>query len=217
MVTSRRKALLVKRSKQAATGIYRSGATGTFVTTKDASPGPGMAVFETKALVVETSTLLRVLSEERSIAALGSAMASNPEPVSPELARSLQAEENWWRKIERELPSLTSAEAAELMGAKPTNRNFASSQRAAGKLLGYTRRHAARFPKFQFDLAKGSILPVIPQLIAVARDLKTTDEDLVLWLAAPSSMFAEQDRPVDHLNDPDRLLAAARTEFGAIW
>ncbi|MEC5179478.1 hypothetical protein [Arthrobacter sp. CG_A4] len=217
MATSRRKALLVKRGKQAATGIYRSGATSTFVTTKDASPAPRTAVFRTKALVVETSTLLRVLSEERSIAALGSAMASNPEPVSPELARSLQAEENWWRKIERELPSLTSAEAAELLGAKPTNRNFASSQRAAGKLLGYTRRHAARFPKFQFDLAKGSVLPVIPQLIAVARDLETTDEDLVLWLAAPSSMFAEQDRPADHLNDPDRLLAAARTEFGAIW
>lgn len=166
---------------------------------------------------VDASLLTRVVNEMYAIDALGAAMASAPEPVSPELARSLQAQENWWRKIEREFPSLSSREVAELLGAKSTNRNFASQQRRAGKLLGYTRRHAALFPVFQFDQAKGLVRPVIPQLLEVTRRHNVPDEDVVLWMVAYSSLFPEQDRPVDHMDDPEALLSAAEIHFGAIW
>jgi hypothetical protein len=165
---------------------------------------------------VDAALLARVVNEQHAILVLGAAMAAAPEPVSPELVRSLQAEENWWRKIEQELPSLSSTETAELMGAKPTNRNFASTQRASGRLLGYTRRHAIRYPRFQFD-DRGRVRAVIPQLIAIARGFGIPDEDLVMWLASPTTFFASQDRPVDHLDDPERLLAAARDDFGAAW
>ena len=194
----------------AAYGIARQISGGT------RASGRADAVIEAGYPGLDPSVLRRVLSEVTSIKVLGAAIAANPEPVSPELARSLQAEENWWRKIETDLPSLSSTEAAAKMGAKPTNRNFASAQRASGKLLGYTRRNAVRYPKFQFD-ARGAVLPVIPKLIAAARAMGVSDEDLILWLASPSTLFAAQDRPVDHLDDPERLLAAARDEFGAEW
>lgn len=166
---------------------------------------------------VDTSLLTRVVNEQHAIEVLGAAMAAAPESVSPELARSLQAQENWWRKIERGFPSLSSREVAELLGAKSTNRNFASQQRRAGKLLGYTRRHAALFPVFQFDQAKGLVRPVIPQLLEVTRRYDVPDEDVVLWMATRSSLFPEQDRPVDHMDDPEALLAAAESHFGATW
>ncbi len=148
---------------------------------------------------------------------LGAAMASNPSMVSPEMARSLQAEENWWRTIEETFQPLSSTQAAELLGASKTNRNYASSQRAAGKLLGFTRNGRTRLPDFQFDFARGAVRPIIPQLIRVSRSNGVPDEDLILWLVSRSTFFAELDRPVDHLDDPGRLLAAAHDQFGAIW
>lgn len=53
--------------------------------------------------------------------------------------------------------------------------------------------------------------------MALTRGLDVPDEDLVPWMATPSSAFADQRRPVDHLNDRGQLLAAAEAHFGAIW
>ncbi|XAS73278.1 hypothetical protein VUN82_05390 [Micrococcaceae bacterium Sec5.1] len=209
MVTSRRDVILKKKAIAAS----RRDAGGSFAT--KSSP-PTVNEFS-EVVGVDAWILKRALSEANSISALGAAIASNPDTPSPELVRSLQAEENWWRRIENELPSISSTETAALLGAKATNRNFASSQRSAGRLIGYPRRHAIRYPKFQFDLQRGTVLPVIPELVALTRGLDVPDEDLVLWMATPSSAFADQRRPVDHLNDREQLLAAAEAHFGAIW
>lgn len=209
MVTSRRDVIQKKKAKVA----HRRAAGSSFST----KSSPSTIREPSKIAGVDGWILKRALSEANSIAALGAAIASNPETPSPELARSLQAEENWWRRIEHELPSMSSTETAAFLGAKATNRNFASSQRASGRLLGYARRQAVRYPKFQFDARRGSVLPVIPELLALTRGLGVSDEDLVLWMAAPSAAFADQRRPVDHLNDPGKLLAAAEAHFGAIW
>lgn len=166
---------------------------------------------------VDAAVLSRVINEQLAIDALGASMAAAPGPVSPEVARSVQAAENWWRTTEDLYPSFSSSEVAWILGAKSTNRNLASTQRAAGKMLGYARRNTIRYPKFQFDPKTRAVLPVIPELIAVSRGFGVTDEDLVLWLTTPSTYFAAKDRPVDHLDDPERLLSAARDEFGAQW
>lgn len=126
-----------------------------------------------------------ILERAMSTRVLGAVMAASPEPTSPELARSLQAEENWWRKIENEFALLNSSETAVLLGAKAGNNRIASSQRAAGKIIGFERRHALRFPQFQFDLTNHVVFPVIPQLIAVARSFDFSDEDLMLWMSSP--------------------------------
>lgn len=220
MTASRRRAVSVKKPQQGKTTVYRSAGSGAYVapaTGLVGKPRTTVRSVDVTSVKVDPAVLARALSEARSISVLGAAIAANPEPVSPELVRSLQAEENWWRRIETELPSLSSTETAELLGARRTNRNFASSQRAAGKLLGYSRRHAIRYPKFQFDSRRGAVLPVIPELLAMTRGLNVSDEDVVLWMAARSAAFADQGRPVDHLNDRERLLAAAEGHFGAMW
>ncbi|MGO4806897.1 hypothetical protein AB4089_17430 [Arthrobacter sp. 2MCAF15] len=206
-VLRKKKAKTAYRTAETAQVLHMFAKSSTDTTVKEASGNAN----------VEAWILKRAESEAKSISALGVAIAANPEPASPELARSLQAEENWWRKIERELPSLSSTEVAEMLGGNPNNRNLASSQRAAGKLLGYARRHAIRYPRFQFDMHRGTVLPVIAELLALTRGLNVPDEDVVLWMGTHSSAFADQGMPVDYLKDPERLLAAAEDHFGAIW
>jgi hypothetical protein len=160
--------------------------------------------------------LQRAATEAQAIEALGAAMAAQPEPISPELARSLQAEENWWRKIESEHEALSSLQVAERLG-KSSNRAYASHERQEGWMLGYKRGNSFRYPLFQFDLRARTVLPVIQDLLLISRGYDLPDEELVLWLCTPSAYFDEQDEPVNHLHDHDAMLAAAETSFGATW
>ncbi|MEX5305753.1 hypothetical protein RF644_08330 [Kocuria sp. CPCC 205258] len=209
MATTRKKLLQAKRAKRV---MFQEQAAGRYLTSgtvRLSSPVKGQGV-------VAPEVLQRAVTEQRSIDVLRAAMAASETPLSPATAHSVAAQENWWRKIEAEHGWLNSADTAVLLG-RSANRSFASAQRSAGKLLAYQRGKTHRYPKFQFDLAKGQVRPVIPELLAVARGYGVPDEDLVLWLCAPTSAFAEQDRPVDHLEDRERLLAAAHDEFGAQW
>jgi len=167
---------------------------------------------------LEVSGLTAALKNvQRSILALGAAMASNPAPASPQLARSLQAAENVWRGIEEEFTLYTSIEVAAILGARKPNRNAASEKRSNGRLIGILRGNSYRYPGFQFDTDRGEILPIIPQLIALARENDRTDEDLVYWLVSPSTYFRDGGRPVEHIREEGRLLAAAADQFEASW
>ncbi|MFD1210740.1 hypothetical protein ACFQ36_01625 [Arthrobacter sp. GCM10027362] len=136
-------------------------------------------------------------------------------PVSPQLARSLQACTNAWKRIESEFGLLSSGQVAELLGRSAENRNLASKKRRAGKILGVARGNTYRYPGFQFDRDRGTVRRVIEPLIALAGENGWPPEDVVLWLCAPSTYFHEADRPVDHLEEPERLLAAAQDQFEA--
>lgn len=61
------------------------------------------------------------------------------------------------------------------------------------------------------------MLPVISQLLKVTRDVGATDTELALWMIAPSSLFAEQDTPADHLANAAQVVGAAHTHFEAVW
>lgn len=145
------------------------------------------------------------------------AMAKSPVVISPQTARSLQAAENIWRSIEREFGMLSSMEVAELLGSKKPNRSLASGLRNDGSIVGIMRGNAYCFPGFQFDAAKAAVVAAMPKLIALARENGRSDEGLVFWLTSPSSHFHEQDRPVDHLGEEDRVMAAARDQFEGTW
>jgi hypothetical protein len=149
--------------------------------------------------------------------ALGAAMATAPVAVSPQTARRLQAAENIWRSIDGEFGMLTSIEVAELLGSRKPNRSIASTLRSDGSIVGIMRGNSYRFPGFQFDTDKAAVVPVMPKLIALARENGRSDEDLVFWLTSPSSLFHEQDRPVDHLHEEERVLAAAKDQFEGSW
>jgi hypothetical protein len=154
---------------------------------------------------------------QRSIRALGPAMASNPAPASPQLARSLQAAENVWRRIDSEFGMFSSVEVGAMLGARKPNRNAASEKRSAGQLIGILRGNSYRYPGFQFDRERGEILPVISRLITLARENGRSDDDLIHWLISPSSYFQEARRPVDFIREEDLLLAAAKDQFEASW
>jgi len=174
-------------------------------------PSPLDALFHSDSLNSLASTVLE------SVHALGAAMTAIPGTVSPQMARSLQAAENIWRSIAREFGLLTSVEVAELLGSRKPNRSIASTLRNEGNIVGIMRGNSYRFPGFQFDAEQGAVVPAMPRLIALAKENERTDDDLVFWMTSASSFFREQDRPVDHLREEERVLAAARDQFEGTW
>lgn len=150
----------------------------------------------------------------RGLSSLSPAMAGAEVAVSPQLARSAQATENAWREIEDEFGLLSSTEAATRMGYG-SNRNWASAQRRAGKLLGVRRGGAYRYPGFQLD---PEVMPLIGGLVALARENEWSDESLVLWLCSPSGWMPEDRRPVELLRDhPEAVRSAAESAITPQW
>jgi hypothetical protein len=167
---------------------------------------------------IHNPAIADIVNTLASIQALRPALTANPAPTSPQLARALQATENAWRRMAAEFGMLTSSEVAGLLGAAPSNRNYASAKRVDGALLGVLRGKAFLYPAFQFDQDRGNVLPVIPPLIELARANGWRDDDLILWLQSPTTSFEAEDRPVDHLRtDPDAVLAAAKNAFEVRW
>jgi hypothetical protein len=53
--------------------------------------------------------------------------------------------------------------------------------------------------------------PVVAGLLDLAAESSWTTEDLTRWMMGPSTSFAADDRPADHLwIEPEAVLAAAR-------
>lgn len=198
--------------------LHAFAATRTHLNLPDFVPGFRVVHDATKATVLDPGELNSLASTVwEGVHALGAAMAATPVAVSPQTARSLQAAENIWRSIAREFGMPTSVEVAEILGSRKPNRSIASTLRNEGNIVGVMRGNSYRFPGFQFDAEKGTVVPVMPKLIALARENGRSDEDLAFWLTSPSSFFHEQDRPVDHMGEEDRVLAAARDQFEGTW
>lgn len=198
--------------------LHAFAATRTRLHSQGVVPGVQTTPDVAKAMVLDPGELNSLATAVwEGIHALGAAMATNPVSVSPPTARSLQAAENIWRSIAWEFGMPTSIEVAGLLGSRKPNRSIASTLRSEGSIIGVMRANSYRFPGFQFDADKGTVVPVMPKLIALARENGRSDEDLVFWLTSPSSFFHEQDRPVDHLSEEDRVLAAARDQFEGTW
>ncbi|WP_394214373.1 hypothetical protein [Brachybacterium vulturis] len=150
----------------------------------------------------------------QGLSSLAPAMAGAEIAVSPQLARSAQATENVWREIEDEFGLFTSTEAAERMGYGG-NRAWASAQRRAGKLVGVRRGGAYRYPAFQLD---PEVMPLIAELVALAREHDWSDESVVLWLCSPSGWMPEGRRPVEFLReDADAVRASAELAMAPQW
>lgn len=137
----------------------------------------------------------------KGVGGLGSAGNPADEPVSPQMARSVQASTNRWRKVMKDYRFLTNTEAGELLGSRSTNRSLASRRRSEGNLLGVKHGNAVLYPEFQFD-ESGDVRPVIPKLISLSKEYDWSEQSLILWLTAPTGYF-DDEPPVKHLNDPD--------------
>lgn len=157
--------------------------------------------------------VLESLTRLRSIASLGATISKLP-AVPPGLARTAQASENAWRRIEQEFGMLTSIEVSQRIGSRTPHRNLASEMRQKRLLLGVARLNSYRYPGFQFA-DDGSVRGSIPALLSAAEDAGWSASSLALWLCNPSGSFAG-DRPVDHLDD-DRVVDIASDMMATDW
>jgi len=107
------------------------------------------------------------------------------------------------------------SEAAELLNPSAPDPAQVLALSHDGKILAFEYGGGLWCPKYQF--AGGTVLPVISQLLKVTRDAGATDTELSLWTISASSLFAEQDRPADHLSNAAQVVGAARTHFEAVW
>lgn len=166
---------------------------------------------EVAAMLVQTTA-----RAHRNVAALGRAIRAAHIDASPQLARAVQAEENLYAAIDEEFGLLTSTEAAERMGSRAESgkRNAASTARRDGRLLALTRGQYLLFPGFQFD--DQGIRPVIAEYLRVGREFNRSEAGLIQWLVGPTT-YLDGKRPVDILDDPQRLLSVARQAFGVQW
>lgn len=152
----------------------------------------------------------------RSVVALGSAIHAADVHASPSLARATQAEQNLYDQIDTEFGLLTSAEAGRRMGSRSAAlRNAATAARRDGRLLASRRGGYWLFPGFQFD--DTGVRPVIADLIKLGRDHGRTEAGLIQWLCSPTTYLHRRRRPVEVLDSPEQLLAAAGEAFGVQW
>lgn len=153
----------------------------------------------------------------RSIKALESVLSHLPEEIepSPQIARSVQASENRWRRMAREFPMLDSSQVASLLGISATNRNKASQLAKQGKILGVVRGNRTLYPSFEFDLEAGKVRPVVAEVVKTAGD-RWAAESLLQWFCAPNG-FLDGRRPVDVIEDEQTLVAAAHKSLAQEW
>lgn len=151
----------------------------------------------------------------RSVTALGRAIHAAHVPASAPLARAVQAEQNLYDQIDREFGLLTSTQAGRQLGSRSAApRNSAIAARRDGRLVAIQRGTYLLFPAFQFD--QHGARAVMAQLIDLARQHERTETGLVQWCCAPTT-YLDGQRPVDVLDDPERVTAAAAAAFGVQW
>lgn len=136
--------------------------------------------------------------------------------ISPQMARAVQATKNVWRSMATEFGLLFDWEVSEAVAQSAGSQKSAADQRSAGNLLAVKRGAALRYPGFQIDRDTGTIRPVIRHLLQVAKDAGRSEEYLALWMVSPTG-YLHGDRPVDQLDDPEALVAAARQAFNVQW
>ncbi|OMH26002.1 hypothetical protein BKD30_05360 [Tersicoccus phoenicis] len=164
--------------------------------------------------VDDALSLATIIRQSRH--ALGAAVSSLDRPVVPGYAAAVAETELAWRSIEAEFGLLSPAETSRLLGSRGRPGAMANERRLSGRLMAVLHGNQYQYPGFQFDRASGRTRPGISQLIAAARSVDTPDEDLILWLCAPSGQLGAR-RPVDLLNEPEVVVAAVADHFGVEW
>lgn len=160
----------------------------------------------------ETGDTARARSAE-PIAALFRALESVDGEVSPQLARAIQATINVVKQIGREFGLLKESEARAALG--PGN---------ATDVLDFGLRYRGQtlYPGFLFEPSPSGdvptrVRPLLKDLMKIASEYGWEGDDVVLWMASPTTWFADHDRPVDHLDEPTAVIAALTGDVGIQW
>jgi hypothetical protein len=148
-----------------------------------------------------------------TVAALFRALESVEAHVSPQLVRSVQATINAVKRVGREFGFLTASEVRDLLGPENEADAHDFSLRYRGQEL---------YPGFLFEPASGragsmKVRPLMQDMKTIADEHGWDGADVVLWMTSPTGWFADGGRPVDHFEEPARILAAFEDEAGGTW
>ncbi|RNL51409.1 hypothetical protein [Arthrobacter oryzae] len=148
-----------------------------------------------------------------TVAALFRALEGVDADVSPQLARSVQATINAVKHAGREFGFLTKSEVLAVLG--PEN-----DSEAHDFTLPY--RGQTLYPGFLFEPSPGGagsmrVRPIMKDVKKIADEYGWDGTDVVLWMISPTTWFADERRPVDHFEEPARILAAFEDEAGGTW
>jgi hypothetical protein len=149
-----------------------------------------------------------------STAAVFRALENVGADVSPQLARAVQATINLIRRIGRDYGLLTENEVRTALGVAPEDEfPFVIAVPYQGQTL---------YPAFLFEASPGHVdvrrvRPVVADLARLADEYGWDGTDVVFWLVSPTTWFTDGGLPVDHFDEPDRVLAAFDDAAGAEW
>lgn len=132
--------------------------------------------------------------------------------VSPQLARSVQAQINLVKQIGREFGLLTEAEARAILGG-------ANAPDLPDFWVRY--RGETLYPGFLFEPSPGreapkKVRPLFKELKEVAGEYGRSGHDVIFWMTSPTTYFADEGRPVDHLDEPAKVVAAFEDAAGSL-
>lgn len=125
----------------------------------------------------------------------------------------MQATINAVKRVGREFGFLTADEARDDLGPEYEGDAHDFTMRYRGQAL---------YPGFVFEPSSGGVgsmrvRPLKQDLKKIADEYGWDGQDAVFWMTSPSGGFAAGDRPVDHLDEPARVIAAFKNAAGAQW
>ncbi|MFS0717318.1 hypothetical protein ABC337_12850 [Arthrobacter sp. 1P04PC] len=131
--------------------------------------------------------------------------------VSPQLARSVQAQINLVKQIGREFGLLTEDDAQAALGQVNATDLPDFGVRYRGETL---------YPGFLFEPSPCgevpmSVRPLLKDLKEIASEYGWSGQSTVFWMTSPTTYFADDGRPVDHLDEPARVIAAFTDAAGS--
>ena len=145
-------------------------------------------------------------------AAVFRALESVDGDVSPQLARSVQAQINLVKQIGREFGLLTESKAQVMLGGgnAPDLPDFWVRYR--GETL---------YPGFLFEPSPSReapmrVRPLLNDLKEIASENGWSGQSVVFWMTSPTTYFVDQGRPVDHLHEPAKVVAAFEDAAGSL-
>lgn len=163
-----------------------------------------------------TEAVRTLVDQLRDARVLNRSLASLAGSVTPEQAHRAQVTVNAWREMADEFGLLSASEVANRVGSNAKSaKSYASEARRNGRLMGVKQLNRVLYPGFQFG--DDGTLPLMRELHQAADRRDVGEETALLWMTAPTTWWGDTSRPVDHLDEPDKVLRAFEGHYGAEW
>lgn len=161
----------------------------------------------------ESADAETVLNRE-AITAATQALETVEEFLSPQMARSIQARINFIREIGRDYGLLTAFAVRKDLDIDLKD--------PMPRMFGIVYRREMLYPAFLFEPSpdkpgKQRVKAVVAELAKLADKYEWDGEDVAFWLVSPTTLFAGDAKPVEYMNDPEKVLSAFENSAGVVW